>query len=516
MSYIKYLTLMVLLSNPIQKLAAQQATVEVLEMNLPDFSYAGYNFGEGDLPSMEEFPVFKVEDYGAVANDNLPDTEAIQAAIDAASVKGGVVLFGSGRYLLNEEAGNATGLMVEADNVVLRGTGDGPGGTELFMKWHLEPADPAKIYSTPAMIQFRAPHDSEPLPRLAKDAKEGTEVLTFSAPVNLRPGDFIRIAAVGTFLNEPLLEGKKTREIWSRINERGAAAEELHQVKSADGHTLTLIAPITMDLSADDPWEISKLSLLQNCGFEKIHFRGNFQEDFVHHLDAIHDSGFSGISMSRTFNSWVKEVSFSDVSAAANFSGSLCGTIVRCAVKGNSGHSSFGFHTSTRSLMAYCEDQANAWHGPNASHRSVGSVIFRFEGINRGIDLHGDFPRNTLFDQCVMAGFDGDSVGRASHGANYKNLPNHMGGLVFWNFTQTARPRPDFDFWELYEGHPEKLYGPLTAINPVIVGYRGEGTSFVQESVGEMRSWGIPVQPASLFIFQKTQRGKKIPAYLSQ
>ncbi|REE01151.1 DUF4955 domain-containing protein [Marinoscillum furvescens] len=481
---------------------------------LPDFSYAGYDFGQGELPEGNGLQVFRVEDFGAIANDANSDFKAIQSAIDAAEANGGIVLFGPGRYLLNEQKGNQQGLIIEADNVILRGAGDGPEGTELFMSWQLEPADPSKMYSTPAMIQFRASSKKQDAGSLAKDVARGQDHLEFVGEPKVKAGDFITISAVGTFLNEQLLEGKKTRPIWSRINERGAAVDEIHQVKAVDGNRVVLHAPVTLAISASDPWEIKKIQLLQKCGVEQLHFIGNFHEGFEHHKNALHDSGFTGIAMVRTFNSWIRHVSFSDVSAAASFSSSLCGTFLHCKVKGNGGHSSFGFHASTRSLMAYCEDQANAWHGPNASHRSVGSVIYKFEGINRGIDLHGDFPRNTLFDQCVMAGFDGDSVGRASHGASFRNLPNHMGGLVLWNFEQTARPRPGFDFWDLYEDKPDELYGPLTAVNPVIVGYKGEGTSFVKESVGKVESWGKHVAPASLFLYQKQQNGMKIPTYL--
>ena len=164
--------------------------------------------------------------------------------------------------------------------------------------------------------------------------------------------------------------------------------------------------------------------------------------------------------------------------------------------------------------MAYCSDNANQWHGPDSSHEAVGTVILRFTGINRGIDAHGNVPRFTLWDECKMAGFDGDSLGRASHGANYKNLPNHSVGLVFWNFTQTALPRPDFDFWDLMEDRPSSKYGPLTAVNPVIVGFRGEGTSFM--NAGVVKSWGQAVEPSSLYLYQLRKRLGNIPAYLNE
>ncbi|MEM9984919.1 MAG: hypothetical protein AAF804_07465, partial [Bacteroidota bacterium] len=51
---------------------------------ITDFSYAGYEFGGSSLPSLSELPVFKVEDYGAIANDENSDLAAINQAIAAA------------------------------------------------------------------------------------------------------------------------------------------------------------------------------------------------------------------------------------------------------------------------------------------------------------------------------------------------------------------------------------------------------------------------------------------------
>ncbi|AWW29512.1 hypothetical protein DN752_04855 [Echinicola strongylocentroti] len=509
-----FISLMLLVLCSRVHLRAQETSIAKMVEKLPDFSYAGYGFGQKNLPTKIDLPIYHVGDYGAIPDDGKSDFKEIQKAIDAAEITGGIVKFQKGRYLVNEQQGNEEGLVVEAGNIILRGAGNGSNGTLLFMRWELEPRDPKKIYSTPAMIQFKGSSEQVSLGGLEEDVREGDFDIVLKNTSALKSGDFILLSAVGTFLNEGLMEGKESRPIWSRLNERGAAVDEMHQVKDVKGNVVSLHAPVTMAMDSASPWEVFEINLIENCAVENIHFVGNFKEGFVHHKNALHDSGFTGISMQRTFNSWIKHTSFSNVSAAASFSSSLCGTFLANKVEGNGGHSSFGFHNSTRGLMAYCEDAANAWHGPNASHRSVGSVVFRFKGINRGIDLHGDFPRNTLFDQCQMAGFDGDDVGKASHGANYKNLPNHLGGLVIWNFTQTDRPRPNFDFWELYEDDPEKLYGPLTAVNPVIVGYVGQGTSFVQSSVGRMVSWGKHVEPESLFIYQKQLRGLEIPEYL--
>ncbi len=480
---------------------------------LPNFSYAGYAFGEEELPIAKSARIFNVAEFGAIANDSISDFRAVQKAIDSAVVSGGgVVLFSEGKYLINEQAGRKKGLVITGDNVVLRGV----EGTILFMKEPLTPEDPNKLWTTPAMIDFHS--EDNPMviaSELDKDIARGEYELTLTKTDGVSKGDIIRLSTEGTFLNEQFLEGRKTRSIWNKINQSGARFLEYHEVVGVEGNVVKFKAPLTFSLAKNRPLDIHKVDLLQKCGVENIRFEGNFMEDFVHHKNAIHDSGFYGVEMNGTFNSWIANCTFVNVSIGADFKNSLCGTIYNCAITGNNGHSSFGIETGTRCLIAYCRDSAQQWHGPNSSHASVGSVILRFSGTNSGIDLHGDSPRMTLFDDCVIGGFDGESVGKTSHGAHYSNLPNHLNGLVFWNYQQTDFPRANFNFWELLEDAPKQKYGPLTAVNPILVGFKGP-TQFNQTGVGYTESIGDAVIPSSLYLAQLIHRGVKTPNYMQK
>ena len=66
---------------------------EVSALNfLPDFSYAGYHFGNGTIPVIKE-KVILATDYGVIANDNLDDSKTLLKAFKAANeVQGNVVL----------------------------------------------------------------------------------------------------------------------------------------------------------------------------------------------------------------------------------------------------------------------------------------------------------------------------------------------------------------------------------------------------------------------------------------
>jgi hypothetical protein len=90
---------------------------EVASLNfLPDFSYAGYHFGNTSLPEIKE-KVLLATEFGVKANDNLDDSKALLKALKAAhEVAGNVVLqLPAGKIILSDI------LYIERSNFVLRG-----------------------------------------------------------------------------------------------------------------------------------------------------------------------------------------------------------------------------------------------------------------------------------------------------------------------------------------------------------------------------------------------------------
>ncbi|MDP5077383.1 MAG: hypothetical protein NWQ19_04780, partial [Nonlabens sp.] len=70
---------------------------------LPDFSYAGYQNGEKEIPKESQSTIL-ASDYGVIANDELDDTVALKKAIKAAmAVTGSVTLqLPAGRLILSD------------------------------------------------------------------------------------------------------------------------------------------------------------------------------------------------------------------------------------------------------------------------------------------------------------------------------------------------------------------------------------------------------------------------------
>ena len=69
---------------------------------VPEFSRAGCEFDIArEIPNTE----VNIEDFGAIADDNIDDAAAINAAISSLGSKGGTVRIPSGRWVVEEVIG---------------------------------------------------------------------------------------------------------------------------------------------------------------------------------------------------------------------------------------------------------------------------------------------------------------------------------------------------------------------------------------------------------------------------
>ena len=492
---------------------------------LPEYSYAGYGFGELPIPDVRG-PIFDVMLYGAAPNDGRTDRAAIQAAIDAAErAGGGVVVFPPGRFDLTDVDPLLVVLRVKASNIVLRGAGAGHGGTELYLDKPTALQDETMSWSNKPMLWFQ-PEQPDPSSRRILEA-DGQAQTSLSAAVeagafSLRVddasgfavGDIVSLAIESAEVNERFLQGLETRQKWTRIRETGVVVNELHLITAIDGDQITFHAPILVNADPREGWSIIKRTMLENCGVEDIHFRGNFTEPFVHHKNYIHDNGYIGVGMVSCYRSWIRRCRFSDLSHGATLSASLASAILDCEYTGNPGHGSFTINFGTRNLIGRCTDHAGTWHGPGISHMAAGNVVWRYRGYVKrgGYDFHATSPRHNLIDA-------GQSIEFLSWGGATSALPNHLDHLTFWN-CRFETPRhmnvEALNFWDLLEDTPDKNYGPLTAVKPNLIGLSlPEGTEVVGP-VGQVLPAGALELPESLYEYQLERRLGKRPAWLNE
>lgn len=92
---------------------------------------------QGGIPTIKA--VARIEDFGAKANDNLDDSEALQNACEAAGRTGGAVVIGEGTYHLDRP------VTIRTDNIVLRGQGQ--SRTRLIFRYAIP--DPGVAFFNP-------------------------------------------------------------------------------------------------------------------------------------------------------------------------------------------------------------------------------------------------------------------------------------------------------------------------------------------------------------------------------
>lgn len=476
---------------------------------LPDFSYAGYRSGEKAIPEVKNYKVFNVVDFGAKPNDDISDRDAIQTAIQAANINGsGIVFFPKGRFLINEDTARTTGIVSKGSKIIFRGSGAGPGGTELYMKEMLAPVNPKQMWTGRPMFTFTAGGKDIEVGQVQQAANIGDFELTLNNLGTLAEGDWIVLKMLNnsTELIDETLAKHELNPNWKDLINKGVNVSTYYQVVKIKGRTIQLHAPIAIKIDPKYKWTVAKFANAEEVGVEDIAFVGNWKDKFKHHASWKHDSGYHLLMFSRLTNSWIRNCRFTDCNVAAIIGQSANVTVLNCVVTGNGGHEAITSNHATNVLLANLRDEASQFHSFGSSHGAVNTVIWRCTyPSTTSFESHANQPRNTLLDNVT----GGLLYNRA--GGSIENLPNHLQGLVFWNYTQTNAPVKDFNFWP-----EDKEYVWFKMVKPVIAGFTSQGTTFKAANLGHLEGLDQKISPASLYEAQLQLRLKKVPAWLTQ
>jgi hypothetical protein len=481
---------------------------------LPDYSYAGYKFGAEDYPEPTG-PVFDVTKYGASPKGDVEARDAIIAAITAAEkAGGGIVFFPPGRYLVNEKPGTTDGIHIHSPHVFIKGSGSGPGGTELFMKEHLIAKDPKQMWTTPIMFDF-SPSEKPPTihAKVTQDAPRETFSVTLDNVRNIQAGSMVRLEMQHVAARDFLLAGLKPWSTWKVMTDPVTAEKigELHEVKSVDGNTVTFTAPLHIDIAPKYGWSLVGVPAVPGWGVEDLWFRGNFHDKFVHHKDYIHDGGWSFLNISAGKNAIVRRIRLSDVNSGIGLGSCYLSSIQFVTIDGNPAHCTVGAGGyGYGNLLAFIEDKSDGGfcHGPGANQHVVGTVVWNYLGrVKSGPDYHGNYPYCNLYDDSTS--------GLIGNGGNVINLPNHGLYLTWWNINQLGRAYEKYDFFD--PENPLLSYGlGVKIVMPYLIGFHGAATTFDESHVGKMELPGQEVWPKSLYEAQVTLREGSEPAWMSK
>lgn len=318
------------------------------QIPLPDFSYAGYGFGETPLPQSTGV-VVDVGRFGATADDEKDDSVAVMAAMaEANKVKGPVVLrFPEGRFVLSEV------LLIQRSDFVVEGAGRGKGGTELYFPRPLRMVDksnrldalrqylrandkrqverarnidePFSEYSwSGGFIWSKSPDVPADLEYAAASGKEqtvpavsgtaGTRYLSVADGSSLKRGDVVTIqwyprqGRSSALLRS--LYGEEITEIGSRLWENPARAivKQTTRIMAIEAGRIQIGDTLLHDIGKDMPAEIARWQGLREVGIRDIALIFPEGPSFGHHLE----EGWNGICLTDVFNGWVESVRISN------------------------------------------------------------------------------------------------------------------------------------------------------------------------------------------------------------
>lgn len=475
------------------------------ESTLLDFSYAGYEFGEKSIPDVN-YQIYNVcsPQYGAIPNDGKSDREAFEKAIaDAVKNGKGIIYFPKGRYDLRPADAPNQPIIIDGDNIILKGDGSGEGGTELFMEYPNQPLDNT-LWNTPELISFRFTRSSDKqLTEITGDAVRGSHSVTVNSTSGLFIGKRVFLKLVN---NDPELIAEElspydAESDWTELLNSGVQVTEYHQILRIEGKKITFKEPIMHKVSAKWGWTLHEHSCHTGVGVEDIAFVGNFQDTFVHHGSAFQDSGFRLLTLMRQVNGWVRRCRFTDVSEALSVMLSANVSVFSCTITGHQGHSAIRSQASSHIFLGKIDDKSGQFHSVGVSKTSVGAVSWRNKTTSGScFESHASQPRATLIDAC-----EGGFI--ANHaGGDIASSPNHLNDLVLWNYHATNTTGSEFNLWTKNNRF----------LKPVIVGFHGAETTFLPEQVTANESHGTTVYPESLYEAQLTKRLGTLPDWLSQ
>jgi len=497
-------------------------SVDLGDVNLLDFSYAGYDHGQSDpqftgtlynIRNYKKEGMTDREAFIAVLTEILgkPKVDANNAiSFPAKPNANAVIYFPEGEYVLHDAsddtseentpsgASRSQSILIPAGNIVLKGDGD--GRSIITMKAPMQPRDPSLLYSSPEMLQFKHNTGMSEVTTVDADAKKGEFSVHVEDASRLAVGDWVCLYVKN---NDPELVRKEVAPYevnpsWI-IATSGVEVIDYHKIKYFMGNKVYFHEPLMHDVEAVHGWEIRKYPHYENVGVEDLTFRGYAKADFAHHGSWEDDGGYKPLNFNRLVNSWVRRVEFESVSEACNIVNSANVSAYCIKMKGNRGHSAIRSQASSRVLIAGTIDETSDglgnFHAVGVSKQSIGTVLLRnIWGKDSCFESHANQPRATLIDKCKGALLIGHQ------GGNANEAPHHLADLVLWNFEATESDDASFIWWD-----PGKTYWRL--LPPVIVGFRSaEPMTFTEEHVIDI-SHGISVSPESLYESQLAERG---------
>lgn len=312
---------------------------------LPDFSYAGYRFGE-QQPDLNKAKIIKVEDHGLIADDKLDDTQAFLKLLKTLNnTKGNVVIqFGAGRYILSDI------ISIQRSHLTIRGQGSGLGGTEFYFprplnyvktpeslyeirdylvklnKIQREPLNnihlPFTIWSWTGGFfwvevpgqQVKSYLDEYEQPEVVlangQTGEKGGFTVTVDSVKRLKVGDVVQLnwynkgGEKGSFIDELYHSDKVVIGSHHWNYPKLALSRQQVKITAIKDNQVTIKSPLLHAVKTEWGVTLSEWKHLEEVGLESFRMTFPLAPEVAHHVE----EGFNAIYLTRLFNGWVSDV----------------------------------------------------------------------------------------------------------------------------------------------------------------------------------------------------------------
>lgn len=459
---------------------------------IPDFSYAGYEGGGVALPHI---PAKRT-----VKPSGADDTPAIQKAIDEVSALPpkdgfrGAVELAPGTFHCDHT------LSITTSGVVLRGAGDGKGGTTIVMTGsphlalriagHLQQTDlGVNTYITDAYVPA------------------GASIIHVADASALRPGDLLLIRKPVTqswikFMGMDNIFRNGKPEHWIS----GPYLDVRRRIAAIHGDTLTLAIPLMDDYDArffdGGHALVSKIELsgrISQIGVEDLRFVAPKR------VIALGERAFSGVAIRDVVDSWLRSVALLDTTNGMSINGGSarmtflkCNIVQEVAVTSHAKPADFACNGS-QILFDRCTGSGDSTFYIVTQAGKQGPVVAldcRFLG-NGHIEPHQRWSTGLLIDNCEVPGGAIDIMNRGEMGSGHGWA---VGWTVVWNSSAPVlgmNQPPGSYIWSI--GNRGEQTNPAF---PVFDG----GPPRAPLTPATVDSPGKPVRPRSLYLAQLRQR----------
>lgn len=498
---------------------------------LHDFSYAGYQRGEIEIPRREG-PIIDVTaaPYLADASGQTDATGALQTALDAAAKQAGgaVVYMPAGTYQIQPPEGQDAALRVEGDNVVLRGAGT----DKTFLvngSYQMRNKSVIRVKAAQAAWWYTEAKGGN-FAEAAADIPGGSLEIPVKDIEPLKVGDavVVRNDPTEAFIAEIGMTGK-----WTAKNLKGRALVFVRRITAIDpaSKIVTLDVPTRYDLLLRDGTKIVKLGghQITETGLEDFSIgnrehpgEGWGEED--HGVEGtaayeVHQSHV--ITFASAENCWMRRVNtFAPrgnaagvhiLSNGAKFERSRNVTFIDCdwrhaQYKGGGGNGYLYTFQGNDCLVRDSHAEGGRHNFDFGFMSASGNVIHNCVSKDGRMasDFHMLFSVANLLDNITC---DGDFL--EARYRPYGGSPEHgvtTSQSVFWNTKGERYIASPFEFNGKTHDRPQVLVWSEQYDHGYVIGTRGPADKVKTTNFVEGEGRGDTLEPASLYADQLKRR----------